>query len=71
MIEYTNRRPWDIETPSQKILHNKYYGKRGTTDKTKHKPSMQQPRIRLHESRQGLLTDLFLNLRNSKQVCFK
>ena len=36
----------DTETPSHKISHDEYYEKRGTTDKTKHKPSMPQPRIR-------------------------
>ena len=46
MIECTNHRPWDTETPSHKISHDEYYEKRGTTDKTKHKPSMPQPRIR-------------------------
>ena len=29
-----------------KILYDEYYEKRGTTDKTKHKPSMPQPRLR-------------------------
>ena len=46
MTECTNHRPWDIETPSHKISHNEYYEQWGTTDKTKHKPSMLQPRIR-------------------------
>ena len=46
MTECTNHRPWDTETPSHKISHDEYYEKRGTTDKTKHKPSMSQPRIR-------------------------
>ena len=46
MTECTNHRPWDTKTPSHKISHDKYYEKRGTTDKTKHKPSMLQPRIR-------------------------
>ena len=32
--------------PSHKISHDEYYEKRGTTDKTKHKPSMLQQRIR-------------------------
>ena len=45
MTECTNHRPWDTETPSHKISHDEYYEKRGTTDKTKHKPSMSQPRI--------------------------
>ena len=46
MTECTNYRPWDTETPSHKISHNEYYEKQGTIDKTKHKPSMPQPRIR-------------------------
>ena len=46
MIEYTNHPPWDTETPSHKLSHDEYYENRGTTDKTKHKPSMPQPRIR-------------------------
>ena len=33
------------ETPSHIIAHDEYYEKRGTTDETKHKPSMPQPRI--------------------------
>ena len=37
---------WDRETPSHKISHDEYYEKRGTTDKTKHKLSIPQPRIR-------------------------
>ena len=45
MIECTNYRPWDTETPSHKISHDEYYENRGTTDKTKHKPSMLQPPI--------------------------
>ena len=45
MTEYLNRRPWDTETASHKISHDEYYEKWGTTDKTKHKPSMLQPRI--------------------------
>ena len=44
MTECTNNPLWDTETPSRKISHNKYYEKRGTSDKTKHKPSMPQPR---------------------------
>ena len=46
MTESTNHLPWDTETPSHKVSHNEYYEKRGTTDKTKHKLSMPQPRIR-------------------------
>ena len=46
MTECTNYRPWDTKTPSHKISHDEYYEKRGTTNKTKHKPSMPQPRIR-------------------------
>ena len=46
MAESTNHRPWDTEAPLHKISHDEYYEKRGTTDKTKHKPSMPQPRIR-------------------------
>ena len=46
MTECTNHRLWDTETPSHKISHNEYYEKQGTTDETKHKPSMLQARIR-------------------------
>ena len=46
MTECTNHQLWDTKTPSHKISHDEYYEKRGTTDKTKHKPSMPQPRIR-------------------------
>ena len=46
MTECTNHRPWDTETLSHKISHDEYYEKRGTTDKTKHKPSRPQPHIR-------------------------
>ena len=46
MTESTNHRPWSTETPSHKISHDEYYEKRGTTDKTTHKPRMLQPRIR-------------------------
>ena len=46
MTEYTNHRLWDTETLSHKISHDESYKKRGTTDKTKHKPSISQPRIR-------------------------
>ena len=35
-MDESNHRPWDIETPSNKISHDEYYEKRGTTDKTKH-----------------------------------
>ena len=45
MTECTNHRPWDTEMLLHKISHDEYYEKRGTTDKTKHKPSMPQPRI--------------------------
>ena len=45
MTQCTNHLPWDTETPSHIISHDEYYEKRGTTDKTKHKPSMLQPRI--------------------------
>ena len=46
MNECTNHRQWDTETPFHIISHDEYYEKRGTTDKTKHKPSMLKPRIR-------------------------
>ena len=45
MTECTNHRPWDTETPSDKISHDEYYEKWGTIDETKHKSSMPQPRI--------------------------
>ena len=46
MTECTNHRPCDTETPLHKISPDEYYEKQGTTDKTNHKPSMPQPRIR-------------------------
>ena len=46
MTECTNHKPWDTETPLHKISHDKYYEKRGMTNKTKHKLSMLQPCIR-------------------------
>ena len=45
MTKCTNHRPWDKETLSHKISHDEYYEKWDTIDKTKHKPSMPQPRI--------------------------
>ena len=42
---YTNYRPCDTETLSHLISHDEYYEKWDTIDKTKHKPSMPQPRI--------------------------
>ena len=35
--ECTHHQPWDTETPSHKILHDKYYEKWGTIDKIQHK----------------------------------
>ena len=41
----SNHRPWDTEMLSHKISHDEYYEKWGRSDKTKHKPSIPQPRI--------------------------
>ena len=40
-------------------LHDEYYEKRGTTDKTKHKPSMLPPAFGIDESRQTNAAKLF------------
>ena len=46
MTEYSNHRPWDTETLSHKISHDKYHEKRAMVDKIKHEPSMLQRDIR-------------------------
>ena len=50
MTECTNHRPWDTETPSHKISHDKHYEKWGTIDKIQHKlehkASTLRPRIK-------------------------
>ena len=71
MTECTNHRPWDIETPSHKISPDEYYAKRGTTDKTKHKPRCCSHTFGIHKSRQTLiflLITLILYRKNTHDV---
>ena len=68
MTECTNHRLWDTETLSHKILHDEYYEKWDTIDKTKHRLSMPQPRIWQHESRQNFVMSKKKGHHNSDQA---
>ena len=59
MTEYTNHQPWNTETPSHKISHNKHHEKWCTTDKIKHNPSMLRTRIKQTQITTDLLIATF------------